>query len=223
MQNKIIALATMVLMLVGCMNLGTPYPHESLNHLTVQAIYPDGFPSRSGAVITIGNVLSGVDYTLSTGADASATTALPDGIYRITVSDRDGLDVFNGHEDRVVLSGTDVVVNMQLLHARAGALVIKEIYSGGCPKTPEEGTYQSDQYVIVHNNSPVITYLDGLCMGSIAPYNSNAGNPWLSPEGALPDFLPMNDAILMVPGDGDDFPLEPGEDAVMVLRGYSFI
>ncbi len=219
MQNKIIALATMVLMLVGCMNLGTPYPHESLNHLTVQAIYPDGFPSRSGAVITIGNVLSGVDYTLSTGADASATTALPDGIYRITVSDRDGLDVFNGHEDRVVLSGTDVVVNMQLLHARAGALVIKEIYSGGCPKTPEEGTYQSDQYVIVHNNSPVITYLDGLCMGSIAPYNSNASNPWLSPEGALPDFLPMNDAILMVPGDGDDFPLEPGEDAVMVLRG----
>ena len=138
MQNKIIALATMALMLVGCMNLGAPYPHESLNLLTVQAIYSDGFPSRSGAVITIGNVLSGVDYTLSTGADASATTALPDGIYRITVSDRDGLDVFNGHEDRVVLSGKDVVVNMQLLHARAGALVIKEITAEAAPRPPRK-------------------------------------------------------------------------------------
>jgi len=105
------------------------------------------------------------------------------------------------------------------MHARAGALLLKEIYCGGCPKTPAEGTYQSDQYVIIHNNSPVVSYLDGLCMGSIAPYNSNANNPWAAADGTLPDFLPLNDAIVMIPGDGDDFPLQPGEDAVVVLRG----
>ena len=219
MQNKIISMAAAALLLTGCMDLGTPYTPEKLSRITVRAIYPDGFAARAGAGVSIENVSGGVAYSLTTGADASVSTTLTDGIYRIGVSDRDGDDVFNGNIERVVVSGEDVVVNLDLLHAKAGALVIKELYCGGCPKTPEEGTYQSDQYVIIHNNSPVITYLDGLCLGSVAPYNSNANNPWLDSDGKLPDFLPINDAIVRVPGDGDDFPMEPGEDVVIALRG----
>ena len=219
MQNKIISMAAAALQLTGCMNLETPYPPEKLNRLTVRAVYPEGFAAHAGAGVSIENVSGGVAYSLVTGADATASTTLPDGIYRVSVSDRDGDDVFNGNADRVVVSGEDVTLDLGLLHARAGALVVKELYCGGCPKTPEEGTYQSDQYVIVHNNSPVVTYLDGLCLGSVAPYNSNANNPWLDSDGNLPDFLPINDAIVQVPGDGDDFPMEPGEDVVIALRG----
>ena len=219
MQNKIIILTAAALLLAGCMDVGTPYAPESLSRVTVKAVYPEGFATRAGATVSIENVLEDVGYEIHTGADASASISLPDGLYRVSVSDRDGMDVFNGNQDRVVVAGEDVSLTIELLHARAGALVVKELYCGGCPKTPEEGTYQADQYVIIHNNSSVVTYLDGLCMGSVAPYNSNANNPWLADDGSLPDFLPINDAIVMVPGDGDDFPLQPGEDAVVALRG----
>lgn len=219
MQNKTIILAAAALLLAGCMDTGAPYAPETLSRITVKAVYPEGFVQRAGATVSIENVLGGISYELITGEDATAGTSLPDGLYRVGVSDRGGDDVFNGNLDRVVIAGKDISLEVPLLHSKAGALVIKEIYCGGCPKTPEEGTYQSDQYVIIHNNSPVVTYLDGLCMGSIAPYNSNANNPWLSPEGALPDFLPINDAIVMIPGGGEDFPLQPGEDAVVALRG----
>ena len=219
MQNKIIGIAAALLLLGGCMRFGEPYPTESLSCLLVKAIYPDGFQPGGAASVTIENVLGGVGYELSMGKEASTTVLLPDGIYRVSVSYREGMDVFNGNRDHVVINGKDLELEVPLLHAKAGALVIKEIYCGGCAKTPAEGTYQSDQYVIVHNNSPVVSYLDGLCMGSIAPYNSNANNPWLNEDGSLPAFLPLNDAIVMVPGDGDDFPLQPGEDAVIALRG----
>ena len=219
MQNKAISLLAIALLLAGCMNPGVPYAPESLNRVTVKAVYPEGFAQRGGASVSIENVLGGVSYLLITGDDASASIDLPDGLYRVSVSDRSGNDVFNGNRDRVVVAGEDLSLDLELLHSKAGAVVIKEIYCGGCPKTPEEGTYQSDQYIIVHNNSPVVTYLDGLCMGSIAPYNSNANNPWLDADGSLPDFLPINDAIVMIPGGGEDFPLQPGEDAVIALRG----
>ena len=219
MQNKIISIAAVVLLLAGCMNPGTPYAPETLSSLSVKAVYPDGFASRGGASVTVENVQDGVSYLLTTGADASAAIQLPDGIYRVSVSDREDDDIFNGIDDHVEVSGKDVTLELTLKHSKAGLLLIKEIYCGGCPKTPEEGTYQSDQYIIVHNNSGAVSYLDGLCMGSVAPYNSNANNPWLSEAGELPDFLPLNDAIVMIPGDGDDFPLEPGADAVIALRG----
>jgi hypothetical protein len=35
----------------------------------------------------------------------------------------------------------------------------------------------------------------------------------------LPDFVPIIQAVWQFPGDGDDFPLQPGEDAVVCLRG----
>ena len=41
----------------------------------------------------------------------------------------------------------------------------------------------------------------------------------MSTEGALPEFLPIIQAVWQFPGDGDDFPLQPGGDAVMCLRG----
>lgn len=219
MQSKIIVWAAAVALLTGCMNMDAPFAPENLNRLTVTAVYPAGFDSRGGATVTIENIAGGVSYSIETGADAQVTVTLPGGIYRVSVSDRDGLDVFNGNKDRVVVSGQDVSVSLDLIHSRAGLLVIKEIYCGGCPKTPEQGTYQSDQYVIVHNNSDVITYLDGLCLGSVAPYNSNANNAWTAADGTLPDFLPILDAIVRVPGNGTSFPLDPGQDAVIVLRG----
>lgn len=218
MQNKIIILMLGLAVLSGCMNLDPPYA-DSLNDLTVTARYPEGYPTRGGARVTVENLTGEVFYSLLTDANGMAQTRLPDGIYRIQISDRDGENVFNGNLDRVHIGGGTARFEVNLLCSKAGTLVIKEIYCGGCPKDPEEGTYQSDQYIILHNNDNIPVALDGLCLGTLSPYNSNSSNPWTGPDGSLPEFLPIIQAVWRIGGDGNSFPLGPGEDAVICLRG----
>jgi len=200
------------------MELGAPYS-DALNNLSITAEYPEGYSARAGAVVSIEGVSSDSRYSLLTDASGKAVTTLPDGIYRISIHDRDGMSVFNGTLDKVVISGQDVNVNLPLIYSKAGSLVIKELYCGGCSKVPEEGTYQSDQYLILHNNDTEPYALDGLCLGTLSPYNSNAANPWADSSGNLPDFLPVIQAVWRIGGDGRTFLLSPGEDAVVCLRG----
>ena len=218
MQNKILIAALIApLLLAGCMELGKPYA-DGLSDFTVRAVYPDGYSARAGAVVTVESISGGSAYKLETNASGIAATKLPNGIYRVTVHDRDGSDVFNGSAEKIIISGTDISLDISLLHSKAGTLVIKELYCGGCSKVPEEGTYQADQYLILHNNDTETTYLDGLCLGTLSPYNSNSANPW-EVDGKLPDFVPIIQALWRVGGTGTRFPVAPGEDVVICLRG----
>lgn len=219
MQHKIIGLLLVTALAVtGCMEMGAPYGSGALNQITVQAVWPDGEAPRAGARVSIEDVTGGTTYSLETDAAGQAQTRLPNGIFRITLRDTRGTDIFNATRDRVVISNQDVSLSLELKRSKAGALVIKELYCGGCSKAPKEGNYQSDQYLLLHNNSAETTWLDGLCLGTLSPYNSIGSNPWIS-DGALPDFLPVIQAVLMIPGSGKNFPLAPGEDAVVCLRG----
>lgn len=222
MQNQVIAiLAAAGLLLASCMDPGTPYTPESLNRLTVQAVWPDGFQPAEGALVTVENISGGFSYRLRTSGSGEASTRLPDGVYRIIVSDRTRPgDIFNGGTDKMVLAGEDRTVEVPLFHSTPSSLLIKEIYTGGCSKEPQEGTYQSDKYLIVHNNDIETVWLDSLCIGTLAPYNSTAVNHWADADGRLPaSFIPIIQAVWMVPGDGSRFPLGPGEDAVICLNG----
>ena len=218
MQIKVLTRFAALLVLSACMELGAPYS-GSLNTLSVTAQYPEGFAPRAGAAVTVEGVSSDCAYKLLTDASGTASTTLPDGIYRISIHDRDGASVFNGTLDKVIVSGKDISINLPLLYSKAGSLVIKELYCGGCSKAPEEGTYQSDQYLIVHNNDTEPYMLDGLCLGTLSPYNSTSNNPWVDTDGNLPDFLPVIQAVWRIGGSGNTFPLAPGEDAVICLRG----
>ena len=218
MQTKILSFIAALVLVAGCMDNGVPYAPESLNRLTVKAVYPEGIAPRGGATVSVVEVSGITSYTVKTGSDGSVVTEVPNGIYRITVRDRSEDFIFNSTKDKVLVSDKDVSIEMELQQSKAGAIVVKEIYCGGCSKLPKEGTYQSDKYIILHNNSIDTEYLDGLLMGTLSPYNSNAANPWVE-DGVLPDFLPVIQAVLAIPGKGQDFPLEPGEDAVIALCG----
>lgn len=214
MMKKIIYILTLVLA-VSCTGMGTTDPYVgNLNLLKVTADWPgDGFV-RLGASVLVEDMNTGSRYSSLTDGSGEAAFSLPNGLYRVNLSGRNGSDVFNAAADKVVVSGADKVLQLNLAISRAGSVVIKEIYCGGCKKLPEEGDYQADQYFILHNNHYETEYLDGLCFGTLSPYNSTSANPW----GEI-DFIPIIQAIWQFPGDGDDFPLAPGEDAVICLRG----
>ena len=130
----------------------SPWP-DALQLLSVNAVYPAGYAHavHEGAVIRIEEISSGAVYVARTDRRGLAEISVPPGIYRITCSDRAGKDLFNGAADKVVVTERRIV-DLQLSHSTAGGLVVKEIYCGGCSKAPQEGTYQSDQYFIIHNN-----------------------------------------------------------------------
>ena len=206
---------------------GTKDPYKgSLHLLSVTALYPAGYEGfdLEGSDALVEEINTGSRYTTLTDASGSFSMTLPDGIYRVNISGRSGSDVFNGAADKVVLSGADLNLKLPLSYSKAGSIVIKEIYCGGCKKLPQEGDYQGDQYFILHNNDDNVQYLDSLCFGTLSPNNATASNPWVSKdpttgESIFPDFLPIIQAVWQFPGDGDDFPLQPGEDAVICLRG----
>lgn len=219
MQTKVLTLlAALTVLLTGCMDIGTPFEGD-VHVITVRAVYPEGYDLHAGARVTIKGISNNAVYALTTGADGLVTSHVANGLYSVSVQERSGNHLFNGTVDKVVVANENVNVDVKLFHSIAGKLVIKELYCGGCPKLPEEGTYQSDQYLIIHNNDANTTYLDGLCLGTLSPYNSNTANPWIDAQGNLPDFAPVIQAIWRIGGTGTSFPLEPGADAVICLRG----
>ncbi len=191
-----------------------------LRQLSIQAVYPAGFASRvrAGAEVSVSDISSGAVYKTVTDSRGTASLDIPPGLYRINVSDRQDRTIFAGTLDRVPLTGV-LDTTVTLTHSEAGSLVIKELYVGGCSKAPQEGTYQSDQYVILHNNDSETVWLDSLCFGTLSPYNATGVNHWLLDDGSFPDFVPVVTVVWRFPGDGKTYPLAPGGDALIALRG----
>ena len=214
-----------VLLLAGCMDINDSNPYDGdLHVLKISSVWPEGVQVRGEADVLVEDMNNGNRYSGRTDMEGNAEFNLPDGLYRVNLSGRADDMVFNASADKVVLSGGTRTLSLNISVSKAGSIVIKEVYCGGCKKLPEEGNYQADQYVIVHNNHFETCYLDGLCFGTLSPYNSMGSNPWITTdpetgESTLPDFVPVIQAVWQFPGDGDDFPLAPGEDAVVCLGG----
>ena len=205
---------------VSCTDFKAFNPYEeTLNVLTVKSEWTMEEGSREGFKVLVEDMNTGAGYAAASDSLGTAVFDLPNGLYRVSMTGKLGEYMFNGATDKVAVSNADREVTLDLALSKAGAIVIKEVYCGGCKKLPQEGDYQADQYIILHNNDYQVQYLDGICFGTLAPYNSTGSNPWISEDGLLPEFIPLIQAVWQFPGDGDDFPLQPGEDAVVCLRG----
>lgn len=217
MRKWMILLLTLV-SAVGCLQMKSDPYEDGTFSLTVSTILPPDYSELSGMPITVrvDNIISTTVYTREADLSGKAVFILENGMYSVTASGRVGDDIFNGTSSGLVkMLGANTTCSIPLYHSKSGALVIKEIYVGGCSKAPQEGTWQSDKYLIIHNNSAETVYLDGYCLGTVSPYNATANNPW--PENI--DFAPIIQAVIGFPGGGQDFPLEPGGDAIVALCG----
>lgn len=224
-MKRLFAVIT-TLLLAGCTSFGEGNPYEeALRTIRVQAVYPAGYEefARSGVAVTAREISSANTYVARTDAAGGVTFRMPAGIYRISVADRaNALTVFNGSLEEVRLTA-EMDLRLPLVYSRAGSIVFKELYFGGCSKAPEDGRIFNDQYVILHNNDSEVQYLDGLCFGAVDPAPSSAVNNWVtkteSGELVFQAFAPINECVWRFKGSGTDFPLAPGEDAVVALMG----
>ncbi len=227
MKRVLIYIFTVILLAsCGLDNTSSPYGDDALNSLSVRVVYPDpyGDYSMDGIELSITNIDFGYSYSAQVNSSGECSVELPNGRYIVQYSARYDDDIFNATMDNIMLSDKDVSVELIAIRSAAGSIIIKEIYCGGCMKTPEEGTYQYDKYIILHNNSSTVEYLDGLCFGILDPYNSSSSNIWVTtdPDSGATIFaeeLYLIQAIWQFGGDGSSFPLSPGEDAVICQNG----
>ncbi len=206
--------------------MGDPYTEESLNTLTIEVSYPEDYAEYplEDLTVSIEDIDRSNKYSTTLNQYGTATVELTNGRYLVQFSSRHGNDIFNATADQVLLSDRDITLSLAPIRSEAGGLIIKEIYCGGCMKSPMEGSYHYDKYVILHNNSSDVVYLDGLCYSMLDPYNSQASNIWVTSDeytGATiyPDELYLVQAVWSIGGDGTTFPLAPGEDAVICNSG----
>ena len=106
---------------------------------------------------------------------------------------------------------------MELVPNRTGSLVISEIYA---PSTlVAELSYNFHMYFELYNNSDRTVFLDGLTFGTVslidiaAPHASCAESARFrkDPDGVWGEFLHR------FPGSGGEYPLAPGDAAVIAL------
>ncbi len=187
-----------------------------------------GFQSEFGMVnpdnidVFITNRVTGRKYNVKTNSTGLATFVVEGGIYNINSTYNMSADsVFNGNVEDVVVAEIENqdLVNMDMIYGKLSPLVFKEIYYSGS-RTPANKTYYADQFHEVYNNSIDVQYLDGLCIGVLQPSSSSA-SPWKDDNGDLMPLLPINFMAWRIPGNGTDYPLQPGQSIVIAQDGIN--
>lgn len=187
----------------------------------VQLLPPEGYSTLSyGEMeVTLTNKDQGTIYTARCSSTGLASFSVEPGYYSASVhyQTTSGL-VFSGRiESLSLLAGqgeTEEIIELPLTQAKTSALIIKEIYFGGCKGLNNED-YQADQYVTLYNNSDMTIYLDGLCVAVVDPGNYQE-SPWMK----YTDMkrIPVNDLTWQFPGSGKEYPLAPGEETTIATN-----
>lgn len=163
--------------------------------------------SSTGDISTVSRALS-----LDALESIDMTKIVP-GIYTITISgvayDKDGTEYYiSGSLVNKALFGNETSLDIPVKGLKISPLVFKEIYYCG-----SEGWYFRDQFYEIYNNSSDRVYLDGIYFTHLYPTTATTSLPvWPSSDG---DKYVYTERVWKFPGNGTDYPLEPGESVII--------
>lgn len=100
------------------------------------------------------------------------------------------------------------------------SFVIKELYSSGS-RTSEGKLYYPDIFIEIYNNTNHFLYSDGLCFGVVRYKNTYTPNPWKDENGQISNNIPVWSYVAVVPGNGEDYPVAPGESIILALSAIN--
>ncbi len=159
----------------------------------------------------------GENFEISRTSDASGNVSadgLIPGVYTVTATGESAgggfTYYFSGSLTNINILTGGQNFNIEVVSSKAGALIFKEIYFNG-----STGYYFKDQFYEIYNNSEDVQYVDGLGIGNILPLQaSTATYNWEVPDGKPENYIYLA-SIWQVPGDGNDFPVQPGESIII--------
>ncbi len=222
----------LILFIIGCDVYETP----STYNFSVTAYYPEEFDS--GGIITdteilIRDIQTGREFTQETDENGTATFDTRGGNYDIVISfseeheiDFEGIPVtktilFSGslNGETILENGNQLEINTEYSILKEG-FVIKELFTSG-HRTPEGKSYGASKFVEIYNNSDNVLYSDGLCFGVVHKTTTYEPTPWVDSEGNLLPRIPLWSFVAIVPGTGEEYPIQPGESFVIALSGLN--
>lgn len=215
MKKVFYSLVVLVLISTSCSD-DDDHPYD----VQIKLLPPDGFSTLpyGEMEVTLTNKNVGTVYSKHCSTTGLASFSVEPGNYSVSVHFQTAAGlIFSGRiESLSLMPGQEAPDNIELplTQAQSNALVIKEIYFGGCKGLNNED-YQADQYVTLYNNSNETIYLDGLCIAVVDP-GSNMESPWM--EHTDMRRIPVNDLTWQFPGSGKEYPLAPGEETTIATN-----
>lgn len=189
-----------------------------------QDIVPDANFPTEGLTVTFLNLQNNAEIVSTVDADGVAHAKLTPGDYSIIVSGEVEYDgntyMMNATEPQVSLVKTitkEEVLNSKdkliaIRPSKLSPLIINEMYIAGS----SQAYYFRDQTYHIYNNGNKVEYLDGVCIAQMHPNlaSASATLPIWPDEDGINNFVYAL-VVWQIPGDGDDYPLQPGESAVI--------
>ncbi|MEE1062476.1 MAG: DUF4876 domain-containing protein, partial [Paludibacteraceae bacterium] len=178
------------------------------------------------AVLT--NVSTGATYTINIGSSLKSEDLLiPEGTYNIVVNGTisymiDGKSTsanVKANQNNVTVNANKKLSNIALnmFNSKAGLLITEIFFTG--TTTPEGKQYSDDQYFKIGNNSDTVMYLDGLAI--VESEFMTTSKQDYTPN--LMEKAMSVDAIYVFPGNGKQYPVEPGKEVVVALNGKNHL
>lgn len=213
-------LTACVLLLAGCDEWRSVSDSERVAPLEVKVnldIQVDNIASASGLKVKLDDYEDGYHYVKEFDGETVSVADVVPGIYTVSVSgsalDGEGTEYYvAGNQVNIALMNgqTDITITVQGL--KVSPLVFKELYFSGS-RPPVGNSYFRDQFFEVYNNSSKIQYLDGIYFGNLYPGTATKTLPvWPEADGI--DYV-YAERVWKFPGTGTDYPLQPGESAVV--------
>ena len=144
--------------------------------------------------------------------DSIITFNLAAGAYAITATAQDDFYNYAGSA-RTSVVDKDVDLSINLAQSKpSGTIIFKEIYTTGV-----SDFYWTDGFYELVNNSDEVQYLDGIILGIVTNGYGDISS-WADSLGNLPDYYPMTSSTVYFPGNGEDYPLFPGQSVVCATR-----
>lgn len=180
--------------------------------VTVQLTYPaeSNCKAIADVLVKLDNTSGVGSFEGKTDATGKAVLSVPAGIYDISATERRYVNNqhfnffnFNGRKSGVVVNNSWDAANVQeleLQYSKSGQVIIKEIYTGGCPKDDGSDSFTYDSYMILYNNSKEEANIGKMALAMTMPYGSNGGtNRYYDAKGQLTyadqGWIPAGQAI----------------------------
>lgn len=165
-------------------------PNAKPVQITIQ-LFCDGTQFQTeGVKVTLTDASATSSYEEVTDASGIATFVVPVGAYTAAAVHKEAIDgeriVYNGQNANIMVSnGLTEPFELYLNKVVSQQLIIKELYYSGCPTNDNAGSYASDQYVIIYNNSSDPADASNLIFAHAMPYMASTANAYYQESGQL--------------------------------------
>ncbi len=220
MKKTVLFICAMVPLLAACTSFDEASKAKDISALNVGVnltVDVENLASVKDLKVKLDNYSDGYHYEKKVSDMKVEMSDIIPGIYTVSVSgtayDQRGDEYYiNGNSVNKALYRGVESVDITLQGLKVSPLVFKEIYYAGS-KPPVGFAYFRDQFYEVYNNSSEVQYLDGVYFAQLYPTNATRTLPiW---DGGTDDNVCYAERIWKFPGDGTQYPLKPGESAVI--------